>query len=540
MPARAQATDDRAPQPLAAAARRDEPLRGNAAFVWRIAVTGVCLVLGLFAWHDAFMVHLGDPWHFNPFAPDRFGWPDRFEALVRLSMLVFALLVAWRSRSNESARLLTWGLIGASADIYWEWYGNADHQAWVLFPLVLKYVGTSFGLMQLIRFAARFGAGDIKGMRTWIDRFAWLAFVVPCFSGLASQILPLPPWLNPIPGWDSTYLNSADLKVLHAFYLVSDALAKLAMIAAAAIGLHLATPEDKEKHSVVVLAFVAYGIGTALHFLAFAAFGDSVVLRGMDAFFTLMLPIGLVSAARTSLFMDVELFIDPAIAFGLVVMVVALVLYVVDERGQFVVENLAGFAQNIFEGSSILPSIAAWFVTFALGAVLIVTVNFFHDRIVERARSAIFPGRAERIEALENDLSLIVLSRDLRQFKATLQNALIQHAKARYIQVYVKDSHGRFAPIMAAPHDGLVELSGAEWEIDRMRQRKSWVQLDDNPSPIKGTIAFPMLISGSLIGFVVCGPSTVQARYGNDEIQNLEAIARVAGATLTVLQRHGA
>ncbi len=518
--------------------------RPRALLAWRCWITAVSLLLAIFAWHDAFWIAPPYRLHFEPLLTGAYGMPDRLWALVRLCMLAFALLTAWRSRGNRPARLLTWGLIGASTNIYWQWYGywgfpgQPDSRFWILFPLVLNYAGVAYGTMQLLRFAASFGSGDVRGIRAAVARHAgWVFWALVAF-GLVPQILKLSPDITLIPGWDDTYLSRSDTRAVHAVYLLADAAAKLLMIAAAVIGWRCAQPAERRRMLLVVVAFSAYALGTAVHFVGYALLGDSLFLHGVDAMLTLMLPVGLVSAARSNLFLDVELFVDPAVAFGLSIVAVAVVVYLLDVGGNKAVDILSQVIGFIFRGSSINPNLVAAFTGLTAGALFIVAINHFHDRIVHHVRNRIFPGRAERLEKLEDALADVVVSHSLERFTATMRTALYEYAKARYAQIYVRDGRGEFLPLLAGVV-GSAPVSEREPEVQTMATTGQWVQLDDVPSRIPGVLAFPMTVSGTMVGFVVCGPSIVQARYGEDEIKKLAALARVAGAALVVLQRHG-
>jgi hypothetical protein len=504
--------------------------------LWRLSVTLVALVLLLFAWHDAFWIPLNQSMHVQPWSTAVYTWHHQVQALVRIAMLVFALLTAWRTRCDFNARLLTEALIGGSADIYWQWWGYQDSQFWVLFPMMLKYFGTSFGLMRFIQFAAKFGTGDYKGIRDALYRYAPWVLLVGVF-GVAGPLLKLPAAVNPLHNWDNTWAGPKDIDHIHSLYLLGDALAKLAMIAAAYIGWRTSAPEKRQRMQLVLISFVSYGLGTAIHFLGGIFLGDLAILNWIDAILTLVLPIGLVTALFQKHLFDVQLFLDRAVGGAAVATILLVLARQMDSNTHNFADNLGRWAEVPFAKSSLPPHVIEIIVGVGIGLFFFAYIHKTHALLEKSVRRAIFPGREGRMRKLHQFRAELITINDPALLRRRLVEVLRDFAKAEFSNAFVKEGD-RYIPAFWSEKERPADVAAERPEIAMLR-RQPWVQLDDRPSPVAGVLAFPMIIAGRLYGFLAVGQSRVQARYDLDEIHELSAIARETGVILFAVRSHG-
>lgn len=503
--------------------------------MWRLSATAAALVLLLFAVHDGFLIVPYDHMHVQRFSTVVYTPHHQLEAFVRIAMLVFALVTAWRSRCDLNARLLTEALIGGSADIYWQWWGY-DSKFWVLFPMFLKYVGTSFGLMRFIQFAANFGSGDYEGIRDTLYRRApW--FLLIALFGVAGPLLRLPPAVSPFHNWDTTWVSTKDIDHVHSIYLFGDALAKLAMIAAAYIGWRVSLPEERQRMWLVLVSFVSYGLGTAIHFIGNIFVGDAPFLNWIDALLTLVLPVGLVAAVFRRQLFDVQLFLDRAIGGAVVATVLLMLARQMDEHSNLFARGVGSWAGSFFKGSSLRTDIVESIVGLGLGLLFFAYIHKTHALLEKVVHRVIFPGRELRLDRLREFGDEVVTIRSLAELRTRVINVLRDSAKAQFSNVFVRDGD-QFINVIWSEAQRLEPLPGNIREVS-MLQNSPWVQIDDRPSPIPGVLAFPMIIAGRLYGFLAVGPSRVQARYGSDEIQALQRIARETGVTLFAVRQYG-
>jgi len=504
--------------------------------VWRLCATALALVLLLFAVHDGFMIVPGDHMHVQRFSVAVYTAHHQLEAIVRIAMLLFALVTAWRTRCDLNARLLTEALIGGSADIYWQWWGYQDAKFWVLFPMILKYAGTSFGLMRFIQFAATFGTSDYKGIRDALYRYAPWVLLVAVF-GIAGPLLRLPPAVNPFQNWETTWAGTKDIDHIHSLYLFGDAFAKLAMIAAAYIGWRTSPSEERQRMKLVLISFVSYGLGTAIHFIGNIFIGDAPALNWIDALLTLVLPVGLVTALFRKQLFDVQLFLDRAIGGAIVAVILLMLARQMDENSHLFADKVGLWVASLFAGSSVRPAFIELVVGFGLGLLFFAYIHKTHGLLEKAVHRVIFPGRELRIGRLRKFDDELITIRDLPALRRRVVDVLRDSAKAQFSDVFVKEGD-KFINVIWSQPERLADIPGNIRETS-MLQDASWVQLDDRPSPIAGVLAFPMIIAGRLYGFLAVGPSSVQARYGMDEIQALCAIARETGVTLFAVRQYG-
>ena len=503
--------------------------------VWRLTATAAALVLLLFAVHDGFLIVPYDHMHVQRFSIAVYTPHHQLQAFVRIAMLVFALLTAWRSRCDLNARLLTEALIGGSADIYWQWWGY-DSKFWVLFPMLLKYAGTSFGLMRFIQFAANFGSGDYKGIRDALYRYAPWVLLIAVF-GVAGPLLRLPPVVSPFQNWDTTWAGNKDIDHIHSIYLFGDALAKLAMIVAAYIGWQTSLPGERKRMRLVVISFVSYGLGTAIHFIGTIFVGDAAFLNWIDALLTLVLPVGLVTALFRRQLFDVQLFLDRAIGGAIVAAILLWLARQMDENSHQFADKVGLWVASLFAGSSMSTATVEWVVGVGLGLLFFAYIHKTHGLLEKAVHRVIFPGRELRISRLRKFEDELITIRDLTTLRRRVVDVLRDSAKAQFSDVFVKEGD-RFINVMWSQPDRVADIPGNVREMS-MLQDASWIQLDDRPSLIAGVLAFPMIIAGRLYGFLAVGPSSVQARYGMDEILALCAIARETGVTLFAVRQYG-
>ena len=500
--------------------------------VWRIIATSAILFSFFFALYDA-SITANHPLVIQPLSPLHYSLHHRIEAIVRCLMLAIALLTAWRGR-GKSARLLTWALIGSSLDIYWQWYGISGPLLWT--AMLLKYAGTSFGLMQFLRFAASFGGGDYRGIRHYFYRAAPWALLLALF-GFSAQFLKLPESAYPFGSfrWD------AAVRPLFDAYLLGDAAMKLAMVVASAVGLATANLRERPQLLLCAGAFWIYALGTAVHFGVRTYLGhDTEALNYIDADAAATLPIGTAAVLLGKRrFFDVEYVLDRALAGTVVGGVLLVLYYLLDHQyGDWAARIAAERFSAVFNGGAVSVESARVVLEIIVGLLFFLLFHRLYEWCHPAIARVFFPEREKRIDALREfrtKLPAIHTVAELRELIGSLHDK----AAIEFARVFTKDGETGFQAVMPGGPENVAPIPAHDEAVVEMRSSLREARLDDvTATKIPGVLALPMLVGGKLYGFLACGPSVAERGYARDEIDELAIIARETGVTLFALQAH--
>ena len=515
--------------------------RSSRQLVWRIGITGAALAAFVFAYHDV-LIPLGAKQLVHPYSSVVYAMHYRIEAIVRICMVLAAILTAWTTRGLQRDRLLATALIGSSLDVYWQWYDPTAPRLWL--PMLLKYAGTSYGLMQFIRFASRFSDEQLHGIPKALYRLAPVVFLIGA-CGFAAQFLKLPPDLNPLAqyyGYDPTRMNT---RVLFNTYIIGDAVAKLVMITAAGIGFVTAPKGSRQRMLLVFVSFCGYAFGTAAHFLLRLHFtSDPDWLNDLDAGFSLALPFGLGAALLNKHFFDVEFYLDRALTATVASGALLLAYFGVEHVTGETARQWIASAVPVLGRIGVPPDAVAPLLDFLLLFAVFFIVHRLYvicEPLVERLFSS---DRDKRMEALREFRDTVANSADVTTLKKGLHHALDFGADATFAHVYQLDADAlgaeRFDPVICYP-ECPTPVAGNDVAIAMLRQTRKPVKLYHHDSTaLPGELALPMPVGGKLFGFLACGPNRSRVRYAPDQIEELAAIARETGATLFALQAHAA
>lgn len=447
----------------------------------------------------------------------------QLESLARIFMLVVAVLAAYLTKGHHSTRLLMWGLVGISLDVYWETaYGYGGFQ-WV--AMAVKYLGVPFGLVCLTRLAANFGEGERSGIRELIYVAAPAMGVAVAAVGLMHGFLYITDCYRINGGCE--FVSVFAIRT-YGWYVVADALIRIVTIAAATIGL-FASPEKYRSRLVLIAAScVLLAAGTSIDFLARVIPGATAWIPGLqyvDALTTLLFPIGLLIALLRRQLFDLDYVIRRWLAFTMAVGFSVVAFTVCEELLQ---AALSKFAWNV--GPRWLPDVF-------IGVAVTLLFKPVDKIAMESIDRYILPDRKKRLDALRRLAGKLALADNIAELLRQLKT-LKKAAGATFADIFLGDGRGDYAPFTWSTEACPAPVMGTASVVQRLGVGKAVRLKDHNRIVPKAHLLLPMPVAGKLFGILACGPKHLDGeddRYDPQEVSELEAVARQAGAALYAL-----
>ena len=242
---------------------------------------------------------------------------DHVWGFVRLLMIAVGATVAWRGVEQPQGRILAGGLIGLSLNNNWWFYAADDPLLWP--SGILNYLGVAFGLTQLIRFAASYGTGDWRAVRSTAGR------VAPYLGGAIA--------LSGLMWWFSAVVFASPQPVLNTLFWLGWDAANVLIIAASVVAMLTSAPADRSTVVWILGSFSVAALGTAIHSIDRLLEGDTLWANDLDTIAQIALPIGLGYAVLRHHALGVDFVVTRAALFGLLTLVVGACFSVAE--GQF-------------------------------------------------------------------------------------------------------------------------------------------------------------------------------------------------------------
>ncbi len=269
--------------------------------------------------------------------------------------------------------------------------------------------------------------------------------------------------------------------------------------------------------------FLILGLGTSGLLLDIAVSGVIGYQRWLDDLALVVIgaiPIGLAYVILRHRVIDVGFVLNRALVYtGVSAVIVAVFLIVETLLSKYVEQN------------SRVGSIAAQLV---VALVLGFSVRAIHTRVDRFVDSVLFRERHLAEEALRlfsHDAAYIteanvLLSRCVR--------AIERYACARGAGIWVANSPAYRPAVSTFEVAATVDENDAA--VVAMRARRVCVDLPLDESALPGSLAFPMIVRGELLGMLVCGAKSDDETYAPDERETLASLATSVGHALDTIE----
>ncbi len=427
--------------------------------------------------------------------------------LARLTFLVMAALIAWRRPEDAPARALAVllacfgvGITFDTAILPW---------VWARFVL-LVFVQTLFlaAALAALAFASRFPVASHRGFRAFIDKRLQTIGIIGVGISILTAVL-----LFTLPIGTRRERAIVDLPFM-LFYI-----AVIVGTFAALIAGYRASAGAERVRARWALGTIAIGLSGMLVFLIAAATGNNGQAVQYVLLTTLVIPFGLANAIFRHRMLDITFVINRAVVYTFVSVVIV---------GSFILfEWLLGLlVEQNSRASVILQLLAA----LALG----LSTRFIHARIDQFVDNLFFRERhaAEAaIRRFAHEAGLITTVGDL---------------VSKTVEVVQKNMHLRGAAFYALRDDAFVPLYSTipataaidenDYAVLEMRTWHAPVEPAIRGSNLRGDVAFPMMVRGSLAGFLLCAEKETHETLAPDERGALGVLANSTGVALDSLR----
>ncbi|MBV9719315.1 MAG: hypothetical protein JOZ77_08345 [Candidatus Eremiobacteraeota bacterium] len=436
--------------------------------------------------------------------------PQAFIAVVelaRITFLVMAALIAWRRPDDKAARALAVLLvcfgIGITFDV------GILPWVWTRFAL-LMFMQTLFlsGAVAALVFASRFPAVSQKGFRASIDRGAAALAIIGVVLAAASAAL-----LFALPIESDRERALLELPFL-AFYI--------GVIVATLFCLldgYRSSSGTQRLRARWALGSIAFGVSGILIFLIAAMTGHNGEAAQYFVLTTFVIPFGLAYAIFRHRMLDITFVINRAVVYTAVSIVIV---------GLFIFfEWLLGLVVEQNSRESITLQLLA---ALALG----LSTRFIHARVDRFVDNLFFRERhaAEAaVRRFSREASLITTEHDL---VTKTVDVAVKNMHLRGAAFYALRS-GAFAPLYSTIADSAA-VGENDYAILEMRTWHTPVEPSMRGSMLRGDAAFPMMVRGSLAGFLLCAEKETHETLAPDERDALSELAISSGVALDSLR----
>ena len=424
--------------------------------------------------------------------------------IIRLAFLCVAALLAWRRPEDPAARALVVFLFSYGLIISLDSGVLATPLLSLIVMGVLNTVLLLLGTSAAAVFAAKFPSGQAKPVPLLLAKISQALAVLGAIALIAATLFAR---------------SAAAVAIVTALVLGAFGIIVLLVVATLVLAYTQGEPTERQRRRWVFLL-----LGVALT----AALVDLIVwnttrLRLVDTISLLVLgalPLGLAYVILRHRVIDVGFVLNRAIVYtGVSVVIVAIFVIVETLLSKFVEQN------------SRIGSIAAQLV---VALILGFSIRAIHARVDRFVDNVLFRERHLAEAALR------LLAHDAPYITET--GVLI----SRCIKAVQRYGHARAAGVWLAnsptfrPAQHTFENAKPVGENDAavlaMRARRVSVDLPLEDSDLPGSIAFPMIVRGELLGVLVCGPKTDDETYAPDERDALASLAASAGHALDTIE----
>ncbi|MDQ2907801.1 MAG: PDZ domain-containing protein, partial [Candidatus Eremiobacteraeota bacterium] len=431
---------------------------------------------------------------------------------IRIVFVLVAALIVLRRPERDDARALASFLIAFS-------FGTFSRWPWVTTPLaaslyVVHFMAFWFSLLQAVRFASIFPQRSGRGIRRSIERQnPWATLATVAFFGVSNAW----PMLTSVET-NGTLENG--IAALIGLYCT------VALVLGFLIGRREAIPSDRERIKWIGLS-TAIGLGGLLTGVILQALGSGETISA--AFFSLVLaiPLGTAYAILRHRMLDIGFVVNRALVFGIIsALVVGAFSLLEFLLGKYVTS--LGHVQ-----SAVLEAVLALGISVSMGRI--------HER-VNRFVDAVFFRERHRAEAalrrLAQEASYVD---DPAVLAERIVTGVDRHAGASGTALYVVDGNSSFRRLLATLADVPLAVERNNAAIVRMRASSEPVDLGELAIEVEspampGKIAFPMIVRGTLVGTLCCGPKRNHEDYAPDERATLADLTHAAGIAFDTMQ----
>lgn len=234
-----------------------------------------------------------------------------------------------------------------------------------------------------------------------------------------------------------------------------------------------------------------------------------------------LLPIGLAYVILRHRVIDVGFVLNRAVVYTGVSLVIVGVFVIVETL-------LAKYVESTSHATSITVQMA---VALGLGF----SVRYIHARVDRFVDAALFRERhlAEAaIRTFAHDAAYVT---DANILAGRCIDAVERYMHAHGAGLWLARDDGTYQAIASTLPQGPAAGEN-DPAILAMRARRVVVDLRESGSVLPGTIAFPMIVRGELMGALACGPKPGDESYAPDERDCLAALASAVGHALESIE----
>ena len=413
--------------------------------------------------------------------------------VIRLAFLFVAALLAWRRPEDSAARALV---------VFLWCFGLAIAMSnGVLATPLLSLVVLQFGSAILFLagtgaaavFAARFPTGVALPTPRFLARLCVFLVVLSAIALVATEWLPR---------------TSATVSILYfALRLLFTGIALL-VIATLIVAYVQGEPAERPRRRWLFLILGLGLLAPLIDVIVQLVFG---LQRWVDALSQIplgFLPIGLAYIILRHRVIDVGFVLNRAVVYG-VVSVIVVGIFVI-------VETLMG---KYVESHSHIGSVA---VQLAVALVLGFSVRAIHTRVDRFVDTVFFRERHEAESAMRDFAFDAPYITEASVLLRRCVEIVRKHAHASNAAVWLRNE------TLYEQAEGTFKQSSVDENdpaIVAMRARRGVAELQSLHSSLPGTLAFPMIVRGQLVGMLLCGPKNEEETYAPDERETLGTVA---------------
>jgi GAF domain-containing protein len=298
------------------------------------------------------------------------------------------------------------------------------------------------------------------------------------------------------------------------------ALIALLVVAILIVAYVQGAPAERQRRRWVFF-FIGVGltaVGVELGVIASIGYVWAVDIATLP--FVAAVPCGLAYAILRHRVIDIGFVLNRAVVYtGVSIIVVGIFV---------IVETLLG---KYVENTSHVTSVA---VQLAVALALGFSIRFVHARVDRFVDSVLFRERhlAEAaIHTFAHEASYIT---DADVLLSRTVKTVERYAKARGAGVWMAD--GAIYRPQAHTFAVAPDVDENDPAVLSMRARRVNVHVRECESALPGTLAFPMIVRGELLGILVCGPKPDDEGYDPDEESALASLAASAGHALDAIE----
>lgn len=447
-------------------------------------------------------------------APSKLNFWQRLAPLLRfitqLSMYLVGLLLVWKRPEIRYGRALAGFLVALGVTISF----NVAHYSGPVVEIghLLFNLSIVFSLVEVLRFATLFPDPDRADLDRWRVRY-WIFKTAPLFGLIMA--------LSTIPQIVYTYQYGGYEPLLDTLWFSCWIYALTATVAALFIALSKAVGTDRQRLLYITITFFVGFIGPALT-AVYALIGadyDKVVLFRLTS---IVIPFGFGYAILRHRVLDLGFAINRAIVYGIVAAVVVPVLLAFEYESE---HYLAASNPEFTEAVRVLLLIL---LALALPHIL--------SRVNDAVDDMLFRQRALQKLALRDFTHQIQFVSDLELLLDLTIQTIDKNSECAGAAIYLYEKEGGHYALHQSSFatQPVEKISENDLAVLQMRAHAMPSDLTNVSTVLPGAEAFPMMIRGALMGFLVMGLKRGVDTYPPDELEALAGLAQATGAAIDV------